>query len=116
MLCFSRQIIPRNVAKNSTLHRPKINNPKDYFIMYKPNKRSPRHYACHSNDIYTGLGYDYHNGTILSKTLSPVILKNQKNKILLNNIERIICYLIDSVKQIKLHFMFSLDKNDINLN
>jgi helix-turn-helix protein len=84
--------------------------------MYKANKKSARYYATHSNDIYTDLGYDYHNGTILSKTLSPVILKNKKNKAMLSNVERIICYLIDSVKQIKAHFMFSVDKKEININ
>ena len=73
--------------------KTKINNPKDYFAMYKANKKSPHYYASHSSDIYTELGYDYHNGTILSNTLSPVILKNKKNKAMLSNVERIICYM-----------------------
>ena len=111
-----RDALARKRNKNNTLHQTKINNPKDYFAMYKANKKSPHYYASHSNDIYTELGYDYHNGTILSKTLSPVILKNKKNKAMLNNIEKMICYLIDSVKQIKAHFMFSVDKKEIRLN
>jgi hypothetical protein len=84
--------------------------------MYKANTRSAHYYASHCNDIYTELGYNYRNGTILSKTLSPVILKNKNNKAMLNSVERIICYLIDSVKQIRAHFMFSVDKKEINLN
>ena len=84
--------------------------------MYKANKKSARYYACHSNDMYTELGHNYHDGNILSKTLSPVIFKNKKNKAMLEKIEEMICYMIDSVKQIRTHFMFSLDKKDINVN
>lgn len=84
--------------------------------MYKPNKRSAHYYASHSNDIYTDLGYNYHNGTILTKTLSPVLFNNKKVKVILEKVEEIICYLIDSVKQVRLHYMFSLNKKDINVN
>jgi hypothetical protein len=83
--------------------------------MYKPNKKSVHYYASHSNDIYTDLGFNY-RGRILTKTLSPVLLRNDKTRAILSNVEDILCYLIDSVKQIKLHYMFSLDKKDTNVN
>ena len=83
--------------------------------MYRPNKRSAHYYASHNNDIYTDLGFDYH-GSILKKTLSPVIFRNIKTRAILEKVEDIVCYLIDSVKQVKLHYMFSLNKKDININ
>lgn len=83
--------------------------------MYKPNKRSPHYYASHGNDIYTDLGFDY-KGKVLQKTLSPLLFSNTKNKAMLDKIENIICHLIDNVKQIKLQYMFSLDKKDVNVN
>lgn len=103
----------REKVSNNT---SKINITKDYHSMYKANKKSAHYYASHTNDKYTELGYDYHNGTILSKTLSPVLFKNKKNKAMLSKVEEMICYMIDSVKQIRTHFILSLDKKDINVN
>jgi len=65
--------------------------------------------------MYTDLGYDYH-GHVFEKTMSPVIFLNRKNKLIMAKIEPMITYLIDTVKQIRLQFMFSLDKNDIRVN
>jgi hypothetical protein len=83
--------------------------------MYFPNKRSPRWHCTRHQDLYTNLGFDYH-GRVYEKTVSPVILKNRNNKAILSHIEPIITYLIDAVKQIKLQYMFSLDKNDTRVN
>ena len=83
--------------------------------MYFPNKRSPRWYCTRHQDLYTSLGFNYH-GKIYEKTVSPVILRNRNNKSILSHIEPIITYLIDAVKQIKLQYMFSLDKNDTRVN
>lgn len=83
--------------------------------MYFPNKKSPRWYCSHHQDIYTELGYDYH-GKVFEKSVSPVIFQNKINRAILAHIEPMITYLIDCVKQIKLQFMFSLDKNSTDLN
>ncbi len=83
--------------------------------MYFPNKRSPRWYCTRHQDLYTNLGFNYH-GKIYEKTVSPVILKNRNNRAILSHIEPIITYLIDAVKQIRLQYMFSLDKNDTRVN
>ena len=83
--------------------------------MYIPNKKSARWFASRHQDMYTDLGFDY-RGKIFKKTVSPVILQNKVNKAILSRIEPIIVYLIDAVKQVKLHYMFSLDKNDTRIN
>lgn len=83
--------------------------------MYLPNKKSGRWYCTRHQDMYTNLGYDYH-GHVYEKTISPVILRNKNNKAILSRIEPLIEYAIDAVKQIRLQYMFSLDKNDTRVN
>lgn len=83
--------------------------------MFYPNKHSGRWYCTRHQDYYTNLGFDYH-GHIYEKTVSPVIFRNRRNKAILKKIEPMIEYMIDAVKQIKLQFMFSLDKNDTRIN
>ena len=65
--------------------------------------------------MYTDLGFDY-KGQIYNHTISPVIMKNKRNKEILSHIEPLIVYIIEAVKQIKLQYMFSLDKNDTRVN
>ena len=83
--------------------------------MYVPNKKSARWYASRHQDMYTDLGFDY-RGKILSKTVSPVIFQNKVNNSILKRVEPIIEYLIEATKQVKLQFMFSLDKKDTRVN
>jgi len=83
--------------------------------MYYPTKKSGRFYCTRHQDLYTDLGYDY-RGHIFEKTVSPVIFGNKVNKAILSHIEPLILYLIETVKQVKTQFMFSLDKNDTRLN
>ena len=71
--------------------------------------------ATHTQDYFTDLGYDY-RGHIYEKTVSPEILKNQNNKNILLSVDKMIVFLIDAVKQIKLQYLISLDKNDRNVN
>ena len=79
------------------------------------NKHNAKYVSRHTQDVFTDLGYDYRN-SIFSKTISKPIMENSVNKGILNEIQKMIVYLIDSVKQIKLQYMISLDKNDRNLN
>lgn len=84
-------------------------------MAYYPNKRSGRWYCTRHHDGYTNLGYDY-RGHIYEKSVSPMIMGNPNTKEILSHIEPMIVYLIEAVKQIRLQFMFSLDKNDNRLN
>lgn len=83
--------------------------------MIKRNKKNARYAATHSQDAFTDLGYDY-TETVLMDNVSKHITANPRNRKLLAPIQRLIVFLIDAVKQIKLQFMISLDKNDRNLN
>ena len=83
--------------------------------MYYPNKRSGRWYCTRHQDMYTDLGFKY-PGHIYDHTISPVIMKNKRNKEILSHIEPLIVYIIEAVKQIRLQYMFSLDKNDTRAN
>ena len=79
------------------------------------NKKNTREVATHTQDLFTDLGYDYRHH-IYEKTISPEILKNKNNKDILSKVECMIVFLIDAVKQIKLQYLISLDKNDRNVN
>lgn len=79
------------------------------------NKNSPRYFAEHIQDKYTDLGYDYRK-TIFKKTLSPVIYENENNSKILTRLSKVIAWLVDTVKQIKLQYMISLPKNSRLLN
>lgn len=83
--------------------------------MYYANKKSGRWCATRSRDGYTNLGYNY-AGNIFRRTLSKVILGNDKNYYILLKIESMIAYLIETVKQIRCQFLISVDKNDTRLN
>lgn len=83
--------------------------------MFKPLDKGPHYYAYHCQDEYRNLGFDYH-GNILKKTVSKVIFQNKKNRLLLKKADDMLDYLVDAVKQIKLQYMISHNKNDINLN
>ena len=83
--------------------------------MYYPNLKSGRWYCTRHQDLYTQLGYKY-KGHVYEKTLSPVIFQNKRNKAILSHIEPLVLYIIEAVKQIRLQFMFSLDKNDTRVN
>lgn len=83
--------------------------------MYKPLDKGPYYYARHAQDKYENLGFDYH-GRILEKSVSNVIFHNKKNKKLLKFADNMLDYLVDAVKQIRLQYMFSHNKNDINVN
>lgn len=79
------------------------------------NGKNARSIATHTQDYFTDLGYDY-RGHIYEKTVSPEILKNQNNKNILLSVDKMMVFLIDAVKQIKLQYLISLDKNDRNVN
>ena len=83
--------------------------------MLKRNKITARYISEHAQDVYTDLGFDY-RGQVLKKSVSPIIFNNENNSKILGEIDKMIVMLIDTVKQIKLQYMISLNKNDRNVN
>ena len=78
---------------------PKLSNVESF--------NSERH---HLYDDYKHLGYDYHNN-ILKNVVSNEMFGNPVTDIPMRQLERMVEYLIDTAKQIKLHFNFTLPKN-----
>lgn len=83
--------------------------------MLKINKKSKYYYGSHTQDYYTNLGYDYH-GNIFKRTLSSEMFVNSNQKSILKWLEYKIEFLIDAVKNIKLHYYFAKNKDDKNFN
>ena len=83
--------------------------------MIKRNKVSAKYVATHAQDAYTDLGFDY-RGKILKRSLSPILFQNFNNYFMLSEIDKMMSALVDAVKQVKLQYMISLNKNDRNVN
>ena len=69
----------------------------------------------HMNDNYTNLGYAFEQN-ILKNTLSEEMFANHANDIPLRQLERLIEFLVNQVKRIKLEYNFTLPKNSKKLN
>ena len=69
----------------------------------------------HINDDYRNQGYDYERH-ILQNVISPELFANPLNDTPLRQIERLIEYLINSVRQIKLTYAIAFPKNAKNIN
>lgn len=84
--------------------------------MLKPNKKSKYYHASHVHDIFLNLGYKYH-GNVYKNTVSPELFySNEHVSTLIEQLESLINYLIDSAKRIKLQYSIAHNKNDININ
>lgn len=83
--------------------------------MLKPNKKSKFYYISHRKDNFDIKRYDYH-GNVLKHTLSPEMFNNDNQNYIFSQMERLINFLIDEVKNIKLHFSIAHNKNDFNIN
>ena len=69
----------------------------------------------HMYDDYRNLGYDYKHH-IFKNVLSPELFGNPINDMLFRQIEKLIEELIEQVKQIKLAYAYTYDKNAKNIN
>ncbi len=69
----------------------------------------------HMYDDYKNLGYDYKHH-ILKNVLSPELFGNPVNDMLFRQIEKLIEELIEQVKQIKLAYAYTYDKDAKNIN
>lgn len=64
---------------------------------------------------YTNLGYDYRNN-IMKNVLSEEMFANPANDVPIRQLERMVEFLVDQVKRIKLEYNFTLPKNSRLLN
>ena len=83
--------------------------------MLKPNKKSKYYHISHSKDIMNDGKYDYH-GKVFKHTLSPEMFSNPTQNLIFDEFEKLINFLIDEVKLIKLHFSIAHSKNDKRIN
>lgn len=74
------------------------------------NKKAFNYKRQHIYDDYKHLGYQYHRN-ILKNVVSQEMFGNPITDVPLRQIERMIEKLIDTAKQIKMHFNFTIDKN-----
>lgn len=83
---------------------PKIKNLTTFNYKYK-----------HINDDFRNQGYHYERH-ILQNVISPELFGNPVNDTPMRQIERLIEYLINAVRQIKLTYAIAFQKNSKNIN
>lgn len=69
----------------------------------------------HRLDVLDNTGFDY-KGKIFSRTMSPYIFNESKRASILTELEKTFQFLIDSTKNIKKQFNFTLDKHETRYN
>ena len=79
------------------------------------NINSLREKADHVFDVYTSMGYQY-EGQILKKVISPEMFANPIHDRSMFQIQRLVEYLINAAKKIKLHYALALPKNSKLVN
>lgn len=70
----------------------------------------------HRHDDFTNMGYLYYKDGILKNVISSELFSNPKQDANYRQIERLLIYLINIVKQIKLQFSIAHDKDTIYIN
>lgn len=70
----------------------------------------------HERDNFTNLGYLYYKDGILKNVISPELFSNPKQDANYRQLERLVIYLVNLVKQIKLQFSIAHDKDTIYIN
>lgn len=84
--------------------------------MLRPNKKSKYWYIRHSKDVNPNNGYEYH-GNVYKNTISPELYyANNNTSTLIYLMEKLVNFIIDEVKQIKLQFCIARDKQDTTIN
>lgn len=74
-----------------------------------------KEYTNHMYDDYRNSGYDYEKH-ILQNVISPELFANPLNDTPLRQIERLVEYLINAVRMIKLTYAIALSKHSKNIN
>ncbi len=70
----------------------------------------------HRNDKILHVGYDYHNGNLLRRSLSNVLYLDEKRGAILDYMSEHFEALVDMIKHVKKTFNFTLDKDYIDFN
>jgi len=87
-----------------------LNNSKRYTIRASYNYRGK-----HINDNFLNLGYNY-KGNILKKMTSPELWSNPLQIPMYKQLESMITYLLEYVKEIKKSYSIAYDKNTTRIN
>lgn len=69
----------------------------------------------HRLDVLNNMGFNY-NGQIFNRTLSPYLFNEAKRANILIQFEKTFQFLIDSTKNIKKQFNFTLSKHETRYN
>lgn len=82
--------------------------------MYKPTRKK---YSLTHHKSNNNTGFDYHKeGILMKKVVSNHLLKEPTMSGFLSELSKIFAYLVDSVKNIKRTFIYSVDKDNIDFN
>lgn len=110
---------------SSRTFKENVDNPFEYNQNYSGNtldenisyveKHPHEYYINHRNDIIGHLGFDY-RGNILKRSLSSAMFLEKKRKGLLGELEKILVYLVDSIKHIKKSYNWALEKDYRDFN
>lgn len=73
-------------------------------------------FTNNKNDSKNTDAFDYtQEGEIMKRTVSPAFYKNTLLKNFLDDLSGVISHLVDNVKHIRRHFMYSVDPDDDNI-
>lgn len=78
-------------------------------------KKSHEWYINHRNDLIRNKGFEY-RGNILKRSLSGAMFIETKRKGLLEQLEKVLVYLVDSIKHIKKSYNYTLEKDYVDFN
>lgn len=101
------------LAEDKNLSKNRLDTTRSPWWKYKG--MSFQYCLEHRNDIIKNMGYDY-RGAVLRNSLSKVMFIETKREGILNQIETIIDYLIDHVKNIKKQYNWTMDRKWRNFN
>ena len=78
-------------------------------------RQSYREATYHQFDELKNIGYDWRTN-VFSRTISPYILSDSKRKDLIEEMRKIVVYIMDYASKIKKTFNYTVDKNYKYLN
>lgn len=74
-----------------------------------------RYKIRHRHDQLLHRGFNYH-GNILYKTLSSAMFLEPKRELILAQYEKVLSFLVDTIKHIKKSYNWTVDKDEIYIN
>lgn len=79
------------------------------------NRESYFEHAEKLNEYNPELGFDY-RGKLLEKSISSFFFGEEKRTKIIKKFETLLVYLVDSVKNIRKTFVYSVERNSRNIN